>query len=312
MPSPEPAHDPFFDRCVETFTTLQDRIVAALEELDGEARFQVDDWTRTPGAAGDDSPVLGGYGRTRVLADGRVLERAGVNVSNVHGRFSEDFARKMPGDGRDFRAAGVSLVLHPRNPHVPIVHMNYRRLSRGQTGWFGGGADLTPIYLDAEDAAHFHRVHQRVCDRHPGIADYPAFKTACDKYFHLPHREEARGVGGIFFDYLHERPEETLAFVQDAGSAFLDAWLPIARRHIDTPHTDAERQWQLLRRGRYVEFNLVWDRGTQFGLRTGGRIESILMSLPPLAAWTYDHTPEPGSREAEILEVLRNPREWAT
>ncbi|TVQ97240.1 MAG: oxygen-dependent coproporphyrinogen oxidase [Deltaproteobacteria bacterium] len=311
MATPPPA-DAFFDRCVDRFARIQDRIVEALEALDGEATFLRDDWTRDDEERRDDSPVLGGWGRTRVLEGGRVLEKAGVNLSCVHGRFTPEFAERLPGNGREFRASGVSLVLHPRNPHVPIVHMNYRRLSRGDTGWFGGGADLTPIYLDEQDATHFHDVHRAVCEAHPAVADYATFKQECDRYFHLPHRGEARGVGGIFFDYLRERPEECLAFVHDAGNAFLDAWLPIATRHLDRPYTDEERQWQLLRRGRYVEFNLVWDRGTQFGLRTGGRIESILMSLPGLASWRYDHRPAQGTREAALLDVLRSPREWAS
>jgi coproporphyrinogen III oxidase len=296
-----------FDRAAAYFASLQDRICAALEEVDGRATFRHDNWTRD---ANDVGPILGGNGRTRVMQDGAVFEKAGVNLSVVHGRFSPDFARSMPGEGVDFSATGLSLVLHPWNPHVPTVHMNYRRLSRGGTGWFGGGADLTPSYLVDDDARHFHDVHRRACAAHPAVADFAKFKAECDRYFYIPHRGESRGVGGIFFDYLAEQPEETFAFVQQAGDAFVDAYLPIVRANKDRPYTEAERNWQLLRRGRYVEFNLVVDRGTIFGLKTGGRIESILMSLPATACWTYDHHPERGSPEARLLEVLKTPRDW--
>ena len=177
-------------------------------------------------------------------------------------------------------------------------------------GWFGGGADLTPYYLVDEDAAHFHRVHKEACDRH-ACADYARYKKACDQYFYLRHREESRGVGGIFFENTGASLEEEFAFVQDVGRAFLPAWLPIAERRKDTPYTDAQRAWQEVRRGRYVEFNLVWDRGTTFGLETKGRTESILMSLPPQVRWRYDYHPEPGTPEARLVEVLRHPRDWA-
>ncbi len=307
--TPVPAPDAFFDRCVDWFCTLQDRIVAATEELDGRATFVRDDWQRPElDPAEQSGPVLGGWGRTRVLAEGRVFERAGVNVSCVHGLFSEDFARTMPGDGRAFRAAGISLVFHPRSPRVPTVHLNYRRLSRGSSGWFGGGADLTPYVLDADDAVHFHRVHRDACDRHGAVADYGRFKAWCDDYFRNTHRDEARGVGGIFFDHLADDPEAVFDFVRDVGSAFLDAY--IARRHADEPFSEAERDWQLHRRGRYVEFNLIHDRGTLFGLKTNGRIESILMSLPPLVRWSYQHDADPTPEQQRLLEVLRVPRDW--
>ena len=191
-----------FDRAASFFTELQDEIVGTLEEIDGEAKFLRDDWSRgepDPNAGG---PVLGGGGRTRVMQGGRVFEKAGVNFSLVHGRFSEAFAATLPGEGLDFQATGISIVIHPLNPYVPTVHMNYRRLQRGESGWFGGGADLTPYYLDPKDAEHFHRVHRDACERHPDVADYQAWKKRCDEYFYLPHREEARGIGGIFFDYL--------------------------------------------------------------------------------------------------------------
>jgi coproporphyrinogen III oxidase len=303
------ATDPHFETAALFFQDLQDRIVAALERLDG-GRFRHDDWTRDEGEPA--GPVLGGFGRTRVLEGGAVLEKAGVNFSQVHGKFSEAFAATMPGAGLDFMATGISLVLHPRNPYVPTVHMNYRRLARGDAsgdggwhGWFGGGADLTPYYFDPQDAQHFHDVHRRVCDRFSDIADWSELVAACDRYFQLPHRGERRGIGGIFFDHRGEQPDRTFAFARAAGDAFLDAWLPIAVRHRDDAYGERERAWQLVRRGRYVEFNLIQDRGTLFGLKTGGRIESILMSLPPLASWQYGLTPTPGSPEAELLAVLR-------
>jgi coproporphyrinogen III oxidase len=288
------------ERMVEFIHGLQDDICGALERLDGKARFREDPWQR-PG---------GGGGRSRVLEDGAVLEKGGVSTSVVFGELEESFAKRLQGEGRTFWAAGISLVLHPRNPHVPTVHANYRFLQQGAKAWFGGGADLTPYYLYEEDAVHFHRVHKEACDRHDP-AYYPRFKEACDKYFHLRHREEARGVGGIFFENLGGNLERELELVRDAGRAFLPAYLPIAERRKDTPFTEAQRFWQEVRRGRYVEFNLVWDRGTLFGLETKGRTESILMSLPPQVRWRYDHHPAPGSEEAKLVEVLRNPRDWA-
>lgn len=289
-----------FEACAAYFRSLQDRICSALEELDGSARFREDLWDR-PG---------GGGGRTRVLAHGAVLEKGGVNFSDVHGEFSEEFARQMPGEGRSFRATGISLVLHPLNPFVPTVHANFRFLMKGDTWWFGGGADLTPYYPFREDIIHFHKVWKSVCCRHGPRIDYGHLKRWCDEYFFLHHRREPRGVGGIFFDYLQGEFEPLFAFVKDAGDAFLDAYLPIARRRKDEPFGERERKWQQIRRGRYVEFNLLYDRGTMFGLKTGGRIESILMSLPPTVRWEYDYRPEPGSREAELLDALR-PRDWA-
>lgn len=299
--------DDLFARADAYFRSLQDRIVETLEALDDTATFVRDDWDRD--GADDDGPVLGGEGRTRVLEGGALFEKAGVNFSSVHGRFSEDFAARFPGDGLDFRACGVSLVLHPRNPHVPTVHMNYRRLSRGATGWFGGGADLTPWYLYDEDARHFHTVYRDVCAAHD-VVDHATLKRDCDDYFRVHHRGEGRGIGGLFFDHLREPAEPLFDFVRDAGDAFLPSYVPIVEQRREQAWTEAERDWQLVRRGRYVEFNLVHDRGTTFGLRTGGRVESILMSLPNLVSWRYDHHPEPGSREARLVEVLRTPRDW--
>jgi coproporphyrinogen III oxidase len=288
------------ERMVEFIHGLQDDICGALERLDGKARFREDPWQR-PG---------GGGGRSRVLEDGAVLEKGGVSTSVVFGELEEAFAKKLQGEGRTFWAGGISLVLHPRNPHVPTVHANYRFIQQGGKAWFGGGADLTPYYLYDEDAVHFHRTHKEACDPHDPTY-YPRFKEACDKYFFLRHREEARGVGGIFFENLGGDLEREFDLVRDAGRAFLPAYLPIAERRKDTPVTEAQRFWQEVRRGRYVEFNLVWDRGTLFGLETKGRTESILMSLPPQVRWRYDYHPTPGSEEARLVEVLRNPRDWA-
>ena len=287
-------------RASEYFHGLQDRICKGLEEIDGQ-QFREDKWTHEQE----------GGGRTRIIAEGNVFEKGGVNVSRVAGTFSEEFASQIPGEGLEFSATGISLVIHPWNPHVPTVHANFRFLTRGKSKqWFGGGADLTPYYVDTDDCVHFHRVWKEACDRHPGVADYAHLKKWCDEYFFLKHRNEERGIGGIFFDYLESDPEKTFDFVQDAGDRFLDAYLPIVERHKDDKYTDAERDFQLYRRGRYVEFNLVYDRGTVFGLKTGGRIESILMSLPLTAKWVYDWHPEPGSREAELYEIIQHPREW--
>jgi len=281
------------------FKRLQDRITRAIEEIDGSA-FREDDWAREGG----------GGGRTRVLEDGRVFEKAGVNFSSVHGNLPEQFAAKIPlGSGTEFFATGVSLVFHPRSPMIPAVHANFRYLEKGDAHWFGGGTDLTPYYPYAEDATHFHRTIRQACDRHDREF-YDRFKQWCDDYFTLKHRGEMRGVGGIFFDYLQGDREKHFAFVQDAGDVFLDAYLPIVRRRMNEPYGEHERQYQLYRRGRYVEFNLLYDRGTIFGLETRGRTESILMSLPPLARWVYNFKPEPSSREEKALEFYK-PRDWA-
>ena len=295
-----------FDGAADEFADIQAAICRALEELDGEAGFSVDRWERAGG----------GGGLSRALAGGRLFEKAGVNWSRVDGELPADFAAQLPGEGTRFRAAGVSLVLHPKSPMVPTVHANVRCLEKGGRVWFGGGADLTPYYLWREDAEHFHGVWRAACARHPAAADYRRFKTWCDEYFHLPHRGERRGVGGIFFDYLDGEGvvgglEAVRAFTVDVGRSFVSAYAPIAERRQGEPWGERERAWQLLRRGRYVEFNLVYDRGTIFGLKTGGRTESILMSLPPLVGWHYD-APEPaaGSREAELLAVLRQPVDW--
>jgi coproporphyrinogen III oxidase len=289
-----------YERAAAWFQELQDRICTALEELDGQGRFREDLWQREGG----------GGGRTRVLDVGAVFEKGGVNFSDVHGEFSEEFAKQIPGEGRQFQATGISLVLHPWNPFVPTVHANFRFLRKGDRQWFGGGGDLTPFYPYREDVIHFHRTWKATCDRHAPLIDYGKLKKWCDEYFYLPHRNEPRGVGGIFFDYLEGDFERILTFVRDCGESFLEAYLPIVRRRKDEPYTERHRDFQLLRRGRYVEFNLIYDRGTIFGLKTRGRTESILMSLPPMVRWNYDYQPQPGSREAELWEFLK-PSDWA-
>jgi coproporphyrinogen III oxidase len=287
-----------FERAGSLFRSLQADICASLEALDG-GRFGSDAWQREGG----------GGGLSRVLEGGALFEKAGVNFSSVEGELSDEFAAQVPGGGTRFRATGVSLVIHPRSPMVPTTHANFRYLEKGDRWWFGGGADLTPYYLYREDAEHFHRALKQPCDRHPGVASYARFKTWCDEYFFLKHRGETRGVGGLFYDYLEGDGEAVLAFQRDAGAAFIEAYRPIVERRRDEPWGEAERSWQLHRRGRYVEFNLLFDRGTTFGLKTGGRVESILMSLPPLVSWQYDRVPEPGSREADLIAHLR-PVDW--
>jgi coproporphyrinogen III oxidase len=292
-----------FDRAASFFSDLQRDICRALAEADGAKDFGADAWQR-PG---------GGGGVARVLEGGALFEKAGVNWSSVEGELPAELAEHMPGSGRTFRASGVSLVLHPRSPRVPTTHANFRCIAKGEVLWFGGGADLTPYYLVREDAIHFHRTLAAACDEHAPIGDYDRFKAWCDEYFFLPHRGETRGVGGVFFDYLGakgEQPgEDIFAFVQTLGQAFVPAYVPIALRRQGASYDETERTWQLRRRGRYVEFNLIYDRGTLFGLKTNGRIESILMSLPPVVRWDYDVMPQPGSPEAELLSHLR-PIDW--
>ena len=278
----------------EHFAGLQARIVEALEALDGK-RFRSDAWQRPEG----------GGGLTRVLEDGGVFERGGVNLSRVQGRELPPSASASRPQlaGRPYEAMGVSLVLHPRNPYCPTVHLNVRFFSSGDTWWFGGGMDLTPYYGFEEDARHFHAS----CRDAVGEL-YPRFKDWCDRYFHLRHRGEPRGIGGIFFDDLAE--PSSFDLVKSVGERFLDAYLPIVERRKDHPYGEREKAFQAYRRGRYVEFNLVYDRGTLFGLQSGGRAESILMSLPPRAEWRYDWRPEPGSAEARLYSDFLRPRDW--
>jgi coproporphyrinogen III oxidase len=292
-----------FDRAAKFYAELQSELCRVLADADGGTDFTSDAWQR-PG---------GGGGVARVLEGGALFEKAGVNWSSVDGELPAELADPMPGQGRAFRACGVSLVLHPRSPMVPTTHANFRCLVKGDALWFGGGADLTPYYFFLEDAVHFHQVLADACDRHRPIGDYDRFKAWCDEYFFLPHRNETRGVGGVFFDYLGAKgehpPEQVFDFVRDIASSFAQAYVPIAQRRQPTPYGETERTWQLRRRGRYVEFNLIYDRGTLFGLKTNGRIESILMSMPPLVRWDYDVMAQPGSPEAELLTHLR-PTDW--
>ncbi len=280
------------------FESLQTSLCEQLERLDATSQFQLDRWVR-PG---------GGGGLTAVLAGDGLFEKAGVNTSAVWGEFDDAALRKLGGTERRFFAAGLSLVLHPLSPMVPTVHANLRYFQRGDDAWFGGGSDLTPYYPHEEDAIHFHRTWKGVCDKHDP-SYYSRFKPWCDQYFFIPHRGETRGVGGIFFDDLRGDLDATFAFVRDCGNAILEAYAPIVVRRRGEPYGERERQFQLYRRGRYVEFNLVYDRGTTFGLATQGRAESILMSLPPLARWEYGYQPEAGSREAHALFYLK-PRDW--
>jgi coproporphyrinogen III oxidase len=288
------------DRAAEFLRGLQDRICAGLAKADGKADFREDTWER-PG---------GGGGRSRVIADGAVFEKGGVNFSEVFGEFSPEFAKQIPGDGTKFTAVGVSLVVHPRSPLVPTVHANFRYLTHGSKSWFGGGADLTPYYPFKEDVVHFHKVWKGVCERHSAVADYGKMKKECDDYFFLKHRNEARGVGGIFFDYA-DATEAMFAFVREAADHFLPAYVPIVERRKGLSYTPEQRFFQEVRRGRYVEFNLVYDRGTVFGLKTDGRTESILMSLPPVVRYLYDYKPAPGTPEAELTDYWLKPKDWA-
>jgi len=307
---------------------IQDSICTGLEVADGEGKFREDSWEREEG----------GGGRSRVMREGNVLEQGGVNFSEVWGtQLPPSIITQRPeAAGHGFFATGTSLVLHPRNPYVPTVHLNYRYFEAGPVWWFGGGIDLTPYYPFAEDAVHFHTTLKNACDNHHPEY-YPTFKRWCDEYFHLKHRGESRGIGGIFFDYQDSHGklyggsnscgeaaaysnslgatvprtwEELFSFVQTCGDAFLDAYVPIVERRKTMEYGDRERQFQLYRRGRYVEFNLVYDRGTIFGLQTQGRTESILMSLPPLVRWEYCYEPEPGSHEAELYNTYLKPQDW--
>lgn len=288
---------------------LQNTITASLEAIDGEAKFEEDIWVRPEG----------GGGRTRVIQNGNVFEKGGVNISGVHGKLPDSMQKYFGVEDADFFACGLSLVIHPKSPMMPTVHANWRYFEMYDQDenivdqWFGGGQDLTPYYLFEEDAKHFHQVCKTACDKH-NPEFYPKYKARCDEYFHNTHRNEARGIGGLFFDYCKANEEMSMEnwydFVTEVGNSFLEAYLPIVEKRKDLPYTKAQRNWQEIRRGRYVEFNLVHDKGTLFGLKTNGRIESILMSLPPHVQWVYDHQPEEGSDEAKLLDVLKNPKDW--
>lgn len=316
-------------RVSQAFKQLQDQICQGLEQADGGATFIQDEWERPEG----------GGGRSRVMREGSVFEQGGVNFSEVWGSHLPPsiLTQRPEAAGHRFYATGTSMVLHPRNPYIPTVHLNYRYFEAGPVWWFGGGIDLTPYYPFVEDVTHFHQTLKETCDRHHSEY-YPVFKRWCDEYFYLKHRQETRGVGGIFFDYqdglnneLYRGPspegpaavhsahvgtvkqrtwEELFSFAQDCGQAFLPAYLPIVERRRSLEYGERERNFQLYRRGRYVEFNLVYDRGTIFGLQTNGRTESILMSLPPLVRWEYGYQPEPNSPEAELYETFLKPQDW--
>lgn len=299
------------NRFIDFIQNLQDEICTALEEVDGKAVFRSDDWDRKGG----------GGGHSRIIEKGNVFEKGGVSTSAVHGELPELIRKRFEVEQGWFWAGGISLVIHPWSPMVPTVHANFRyfelyedeQMHEVRDSWFGGGADLTPYYLWDEDAIHFHRVFKEACDLH-GEDLYPEFKKECDAYFYNDHRDEGRGIGGLFFDYLRETSDRSIEdwydFTTETGSAFLDAYLPIVKRRKDEPFEDKHRYFQEIRRGRYVEFNLIHDRGTLFGLKTDGRTESILMSLPPEVRWDYDFQIEEGSREAYLLERLENPIDW--
>ena len=298
-------------RMEEMVRQAQESICHAIEQMD-DATFRRDVWCREEGGGGD----------SRVLQDGSVFEKAGVNVAVVSGNLSSKAARaalvkdrQIPEGVTEFFATGLSVVVHPHNPMAPSAHANYRYFelagnSTVESWWFGGGADLSPAYLIPEDAVHFHRVHKDACDNYD-LSFYPRFKEWCDNYFYIAHREERRGVGGIFFDHLNDRDKDRLfQFVSTCAHSFAPAYLPIVQNRKDMPFTEMHKRWQRIRRGRYVEFNLVYDRGTTFGLRTGGRTESILMSLPLVGCWDENSVPGADSVESRTVEVLRHPQEW--
>ena len=316
------------ERVSQGFKGLQDRICQKLAEVDGKGQFLEDQWTRPDG----------GGGRSRVMKQGDVFEQGGVNFSEVWGdRLPPSILmQRTEAEGHGFYATGTSMVLHPRSPYIPTVHLNYRYFEAGPVWWFGGGIDLTPYYPFEEDVVQFHRTLKEACDRsHPEY--YNTFKLWCDEYFYLKHRQETRGVGGVFFDYqdgtkeLYRGPnpeglaaqhsqkvgepaqrnwEDLFKFAIDCGDAFLPSYVPIVEKRRNTEYGEHQRNFQLYRRGRYVEFNLVYDRGTIFGLQTNGRTESILMSLPPMVRWEYSYTPEPGTPEAELYEIFLKPQDW--
>lgn len=303
MPPPTPS-----EHVKDYLLDLQSRICAALEAVDGSG-FREDEWQRP----------AGGGGRSRVLEDGAVLERAGVNFSHVHGNELPPSASRLRPHlaGKPFEAMGVSLIVHPRNPHAPTSHANLRFFSTDTaagdgeaTWWFGGGFDLTPYYGYEEDVVHWHRQARAACALF-GEDLYPRLKQWCDEYFFIPHRAEARGVGGLFFDdFADEDFDHSFGFARSVGDHYLDAYLPILQRRQDTPYGEREREFQLYRRGRYVEFNLVYDRGTLFGLQSGGRAESILVSMPPRVSWRYDWKAKPGSAEDQLVAQFLQPRDW--
>lgn len=306
------ATNEFRGRWIEYIYDLQEKICSALSEEDGKEIFASDEWVRAEGK--------GGGGITRTIANGNVIEKGGVNTSVVYGKVTDTMRKHLKIEGSTWFACGLSLVIHPVNPYVPTVHANWRYFELYDEGgnvmdrWFGGGTDLTPYYLFEHDARHFHQTLKNSMDQF-GDDLYPKYKKWCDEYFANKHRNnEMRGIGGVFYDHLRPaneaEAEELLKFQQSNCSVFLEAYLPIVKKRKDIPYTARETEWQEIRRGRYVEFNLIHDRGTLFGLKTNGRTESILMSLPPRARWIYNYAPGPGSEEDNILQVCLNPKEW--
>ena len=297
------------DRFFKYIHELQDTITSKLEAIDGFAVFREDIWKRPEG----------GGGRTRIIENGRVFEKGGVNVSGVYGKLPASMQSYFKVKDVDFFACGLSLVLHPKNPMAPTVHANWRYFEMyNEKGdvidqWFGGGQDLTPYYLFEEDAIHFHQTCKTACDKH-NPSFYSTYKKRCDEYFYNSHREEARGIGGLFFDYCKASEEMSMSrwydFITEVGDSFLEAYVHILEKRVKLPFTKENQNWQEIRRGRYVEFNLVHDKGTLFGLKTNGRIESILMSLPPKVQWVYDHQTEPNSKEEQLMRVLKTPKNW--
>lgn len=293
------------EKIVESYKQIQDEICAVLERLDGKAKFVEELWDRDGG----------GGGRTRVIQNGNIIEKGGVNFSAVHGKLPAIVKKSFGVEEDSFFATGVSIVIHPNNPHVPIIHMNIRYFELNETTrWFGGGIDLTPHYVNRKDARFFHQQLKKVCDKHQAEF-YQKFKDWADNYFFIKHRDETRGIGGIFYDKLTPENtgltlEEIFNFSCDVGRLFAPTYVELVKRHRDKSYTQEEKDWQLLRRGRYVEFNLVYDAGTRFGLETNGRIESILMSLPTQANWFYDFKAKPGSAEQQTLDLLKKEINW--
>jgi coproporphyrinogen III oxidase len=289
--------------------TLQDVITSKLEIVDGQAKFKEDIWDRPEG----------GGGRSRIIENGSVFEKGGVNISAVHGKLPEPMQKIFNVGEVDFFACGLSLVIHPKNPMVPTVHANWRYFEMYDNNgnridhWFGGGQDLTPYYLFEDDAIHFHQTCKIACDKY-NLDFYPKFKKQCDEYFWNGHRNEARGIGGLFFDYCKATDSMSIEnwynFVTEVGNSFLEAYVPIVDKRKNLTYNGDQKAWQEIRRGRYVEFNLVHDKGTLFGLKTNGRIESILMSLPPTVRWIYDHHPEKESEEEKLIKILEKPKNW--
>ncbi len=297
------------DKFYTYIQNLQNTITSKLEELDGKAKFQEDIWQRTEG----------GGGRTRVIENGDIFEKGGVNISGVHGVLPKSMQTYFGVEDADFYACGLSLVLHPKNPMVPTVHANWRyfemydKEGKLVDQWFGGGQDLTPYYLFDEDGIHFHTICKEACDKHHPTF-YKKYKERCDEYFWNTHRDEARGIGGLFFDYCKTSDgmnmQDWYNYVTEVGNSFLESYMPTVLKRKDLEYTKEQRDWQEIRRGRYVEFNLVHDKGTLFGLKTNGRMESILMSLPPHVQWRYNHQPEKDSEEEKLLKVLKKPKDW--